>query len=158
MDGCISGVHVAQSFSLLCDVLSTIVSLSVSSPLVCIGFPVAQSLVFCVFITRLVSSNFLFVTVCCVMFCRPLLVFLSFWCYFLHCVYFVLRLLITLLVSSNFYFYSGKIWSARLTFLFFGSGFEYIHCNKYQNFNKFQPTDYLQIFIFISTNKWEYKR
>ena len=29
MDGCISGVHVAQSFSLLCDVLSTIVSLSV---------------------------------------------------------------------------------------------------------------------------------
>jgi hypothetical protein len=72
MDGCISGVHVAQSFSLLCDVLSTIVSLSVllmlfahghmSSPLVCIGFPVAQSLVFCVFITRLVSSNFLFVT------------------------------------------------------------------------------------------------
>jgi hypothetical protein len=32
------------------------------SPLVCIGFHVAQSLVFCVFITRLVSSNFLFVT------------------------------------------------------------------------------------------------
>jgi hypothetical protein len=29
LDGCISGVHVAQSFSLLCDVLSTIVSLSV---------------------------------------------------------------------------------------------------------------------------------
>jgi hypothetical protein len=24
---------------------------------------------------------------------------------------------------------------------FFGSVFEYIHCNKYQNFNKFQPTD-----------------
>ena len=37
---------------------------------------------------------------------------------------------------------SGKIWSARLIFLyFFGSVFEYIHCNKYQNFNKFQPTD-----------------
>ena len=35
---------------------------------------------------------------------------------------------------------SGKIWSARLIF-FFGSVFEYIHCNKYQNFNKFQPTD-----------------
>ena len=32
---------------------------------------------------------------------------------------------------------SGKIWSARLIFLFF----EYIHCNKYQNFSKFQPTD-----------------
>jgi len=26
---------------------------------------------------------------------------------------------------------SGKIWSARLIFLFFGSVFEYIHCNKY---------------------------
>jgi hypothetical protein len=37
---------------------------------------------------------------------------------------------------------SGKIWSAHLIFLFFfGSVFEYIHCNKYQNFNKFQPTD-----------------
>jgi hypothetical protein len=36
---------------------------------------------------------------------------------------------------------SGKIWSARLIFFFFGSVFEYIHCNKYQNFNKFQPTD-----------------
>ena len=37
---------------------------------------------------------------------------------------------------------SGKIWSARLIFLFFsGSVFEYIQCNKYQNFNKFQPTD-----------------
>jgi hypothetical protein len=36
---------------------------------------------------------------------------------------------------------SGKIWPARLIFLFFGSVFEYIHCNKYQNFNKFQPTD-----------------
>jgi hypothetical protein len=38
---------------------------------------------------------------------------------------------------------SGKIWSARLIFLFFfvGSVLEYIHCNKYQNFNKFQPTD-----------------
>ena len=37
---------------------------------------------------------------------------------------------------------SGKILSARLIFLFFfGSVFEYIHCNKYQNFNKFQPTD-----------------
>jgi hypothetical protein len=32
-----------------------------SSPLVFIGFPVAQSLVFCVFITRLVSPNLLFV-------------------------------------------------------------------------------------------------
>ena len=28
---------------------------------------------------------------------------------------------------------SGKIWSVRLIFLFFfGSVFEYIHCNKYQ--------------------------
>jgi lipid II:glycine glycyltransferase (peptidoglycan interpeptide bridge formation enzyme) len=36
---------------------------------------------------------------------------------------------------------SGKIWSARLIFLFFGSVFEYIHSNKYQNFNKFKPTD-----------------
>ena len=36
---------------------------------------------------------------------------------------------------------SGKIWSAHLIFFFFGSVFEYIHCNKYQNFNKFQPTD-----------------
>jgi hypothetical protein len=36
---------------------------------------------------------------------------------------------------------SGKIWSARLIFIFFGSVFVYIHCNKYQNFNKFQPTD-----------------
>jgi hypothetical protein len=37
---------------------------------------------------------------------------------------------------------SGKIWTSRLIFLFFfGSVFEYIHCNKYQNFNKFQPTD-----------------
>jgi hypothetical protein len=36
---------------------------------------------------------------------------------------------------------SCKIWSARLIFLIFGSVFEYIHCNKYQNFNKFQPTD-----------------
>jgi hypothetical protein len=36
---------------------------------------------------------------------------------------------------------SGKIWSARLIFLFFGSVFEYIHCNKYQIFNNFQPTD-----------------
>jgi hypothetical protein len=36
---------------------------------------------------------------------------------------------------------SGKIGSARLIFQFFGSVFEYIHCNKYQNFNKFQPTD-----------------
>ena len=25
---------------------------------------------------------------------------------------------------------SGKIWSARLIFLFFGSVFEYIHCNN----------------------------
>jgi hypothetical protein len=30
----------------------------------------------------------------------------------------------------------GKIRSARLIFLFFfGSVFEYIHCNKYTNFN-----------------------
>jgi hypothetical protein len=37
---------------------------------------------------------------------------------------------------------SGKIWSARLiSYFFFGSVFEYIHCNTYQNFNKFQPTD-----------------
>jgi hypothetical protein len=36
---------------------------------------------------------------------------------------------------------SGKILSARLIFLFVGSVFEYIHCNKYQKFNKFQPTD-----------------
>jgi hypothetical protein len=37
---------------------------------------------------------------------------------------------------------SGKMWSPRLIFLFFfGSVFEYIHCNKYQHFNKFQPTD-----------------
>jgi hypothetical protein len=37
---------------------------------------------------------------------------------------------------------SGKIWSARLIFfIFFGSVFEYIHCNKYQNFSKVQPTD-----------------
>jgi len=36
---------------------------------------------------------------------------------------------------------SGRICSARLIFLFFGSMFEYIHCNKYQNYNKFQPTD-----------------
>ena len=51
---------------------------------------------------------------------------------------------------QNFFFFmilkvvpytSGKIWSARLIFLFFGSVFEYIHCNKYQNVNKFQPTD-----------------
>jgi hypothetical protein len=35
----------------------------------------------------------------------------------------------------------GQIWSARLIFLFFGSLFEYIHSNKYQNFSKFQPTD-----------------
>ena len=26
-------------------------------------------------------------------------------------------------------------------FYFFGSVFKYIHCNKYQNFSKFQPTD-----------------
>jgi hypothetical protein len=25
--------------------------------------------------------------------------------------------------------------------IFFGSVFEYIHCHKYQNFNKFQQTD-----------------
>ena len=36
---------------------------------------------------------------------------------------------------------SGKIWSARLIFLFFGSVLEYIHCNKYKTFSKFQPTD-----------------
>ena len=36
---------------------------------------------------------------------------------------------------------TGKIWFARLIFFFFGSVFEYIHCNKYQNFSKFQPTD-----------------
>ena len=35
----------------------------------------------------------------------------------------------------------GQIWSARLIFLFFGSLFEYIHSNNYQNFSKFQPTD-----------------
>jgi len=29
----------------------------------------------------------------------------------------------------------------QVKFYFFGSVFEYIHCNKYQNFNKFQPTD-----------------
>ena len=29
---------------------------------------------------------------------------------------------------------SGKIWSARLISLFFGSVFEYIHCNKYNFF------------------------
>jgi len=33
---------------------------------------------------------------------------------------------------------SGKIWSARLIFLFFGSVLEYIHCNKCQHFSKFQ--------------------
>jgi hypothetical protein len=74
------------------------------------------------------------------------------------------RLLITSLLSSNFSwniqqkcmpvlncfsqlkvvpYTSGKIWSARLIFLFFGSMFEYIHCNTYQNFNKFQPTNSL---------------
>jgi hypothetical protein len=36
---------------------------------------------------------------------------------------------------------SGKIWSTRLIILFFDSVFEYIHCNKYQNYNKFQPTE-----------------
>jgi len=36
---------------------------------------------------------------------------------------------------------SGKILSARLICFFFGSVFEYIHCTKYQNFSKFQPTD-----------------
>ena len=33
---------------------------------------------------------------------------------------------------------AGKIRSARLIFLFFWQCFEYIHCDKYQNFNKFQ--------------------
>jgi len=36
---------------------------------------------------------------------------------------------------------SDKIVSARLFSYFFGSVFEYIHCNKYQNFNKIQQTD-----------------
>ena len=38
---------------------------------------------------------------------------------------------------------SGKIWSARLIFLFFWQcvWINRYRCNKYQNFSKFQPTD-----------------